>query len=1086
MMDKLASLRRLIFPTGDRVPPRRFSSENVASRENSDIDGNSPPSRSPGNGSSGGGLEMDGSFARQGIEDKAGVYLSTPPDHDHACTTKARQANVAPDTVRLGLACMAKKMKSPTMQAFIEKFESFGNFTVVQFAEDMLLNDPVDEWPNVDCAIMFFSSGFPLDKACEYYNRHRRDTYFLTEPESQKVLLDRRDFYRALSHNNIPLPPNHLFCNRDGYRGEPDSILEEGDDHIIIDGQRLDKPFVEKPVDSEDHEVFIYYSNSMGGGCRKMFRKVKNMSSCFDPSGTHVRRNGSFLYESFVPTAHGTDVKCYTVGPNFVHAEARKAPAVDGVVDRDEKGKERRVQVQLTPAELMVARKVIKVFRQMVCGFDLLRVSDEEFYVCDVNGWSFVKNNPEYVERAARIMRDIFLDEVGRRGLHRLFKRTASMRELVGVVGVYRHADRTPKQKLKLVVNSKRLFDVAFEGPVDGMEEVVFKGEHPKLAALEPVVLEELAACDASAESPGADCVAIARRREVLALMSEVLSRRHEGLKLQVKPKKLDAEGYCVEAQLVCKWGGWLTAAGERQAQNVGQHFVERVFGNECGTLYLKDVQVVTNNERRVIATAKHFVNHVTHRKSNSFSVDEKLLGDNSVGKEELDELCTHVSTILHIDDPAKVDEVRNLPGMNKVLESFVLDDDERTPFGAMKKLHTLVASLVDHVHNSWRNEPYPLYRNESVRLLRQRWANLMKSFVLRSPDQPGEGPVFDVSKLTDIFDYASYDVCYNQRAFSPVDLYPLFTLAQTLSAFVSESEWGIDSAKKSLAGALVGQPLLTRIYTDLVAMASGNMPRTRLYFTSASHVNALRHVLYNSTATTFHNIGTPLELHFLSHFVFKLYRYPSNNTPANERNQQAADIIAASLEGHSPEGTISGHALNLDLSPLGGDNSVNTENSTLSLNGEPSQVFQMEVHFSTGVDKNMFGIVQGHHMSYGAVSPMIRIHNNLTFKQLYDIVQQCQKAYVDRTAISVNPVSFPRSLRTPITPKHETVSGTTTPARLQLRQEKSVQDEEMCSPTTDVVVCFPQSLSPNTMHGVQDREEIHERCLPIAHHDAE
>ena len=85
---------------------------------------------------------------------------------------------------------------------------------------------------------------------------------------------------------------------------------------------------------------------------------------------------------------------------------------MDGKVLRTAEGKEMRFPVLLSPYEKDIARMIVNIFRQKICGFDLLRSDKGKVYVCDVNGWSFVKNSKRYADDAAGLLRSIILSSV--------------------------------------------------------------------------------------------------------------------------------------------------------------------------------------------------------------------------------------------------------------------------------------------------------------------------------------------------------------------------------------------------------------------------------------------------------------------------------------------------------------------------------------------------------------------------------------------------------------------------------------------------------------------------------------------------
>lgn len=156
----------------------------------------------------------------------------------------------------------------------------------------------VENWPRCDILISFFSTDFPLHKAIAYVKL--RQPVCINNSAMQELLWDRRAVLKILDYVGVP-SPQRVEVTRDGgpkfseeliktveeniglrlewSQGPPDFQVREDKDAIIVDGKVLEKPFVEKPVSGEDHNIYIYFR---GGGGRKLFRKVCSRRMCHE------------------------------------------------------------------------------------------------------------------------------------------------------------------------------------------------------------------------------------------------------------------------------------------------------------------------------------------------------------------------------------------------------------------------------------------------------------------------------------------------------------------------------------------------------------------------------------------------------------------------------------------------------------------------------------------------------------------------------------------------------------------------------------------------------------------------------------
>lgn len=673
---------------------------------------------------------------------------------------------------KIGVCAMDAKAMSKPCRRILSRLIENGEFETVIFGDKVILDEAIENWPTCDFLISFFSTGFPLDKAIAYANY--RKPYMINDLILQKALWDRRLVLSILNHANVPTP-QRLEISRDGgphldkelynklievgisekslheltNQNEPEWKMLDPDT-LWVNGEVMTKPYVEKPVDGEDHNVYIYYPESTGGGGRRLFRKIGNKSSEFDPELSTPRTEGSFIYEKFMDTDNFEDVKAYTVGPEFCHAETRKSPVVDGIVRRNTHGKEIRFVTELSDAEKTIARNISHTFRQTICGFDLLRVNGES-YVIDVNGFSFVKDNNTYYDACSTILRDLFIQAKKSRDLIKnkiprmsqinqsQFEEKEQKWVFKGVVCVIRHADRTPKQKFKYSFRSP-LFISLLKGH---KEEVIIRAVPDLQVVLETVKIAE--------EKQLEDLKKLKQLRG--ALEKKI---NFPGTKIQLKPS-LNAENPEIvdKVQFILKWGGEPTHSARYQASDVGEQLGQNIklLNREA----LKDVKVYTSSERRVIASAHIATCSMLGMETlpDDFLIIRKdLLDDSNAAKDLMDKVKKKLKPLLRqgAEAPPQFTWPPKMPQPFVVIKRVC----ELMNYHRVIMEYNFENSDVNEFQENWccGEDPY---------LFKERWDKLFQEFLTVEKTHP--------SKISELYDTMKYDALHNrhflQRVFS-------------------------------------------------------------------------------------------------------------------------------------------------------------------------------------------------------------------------------------------------------------------------------------------------------------------------------
>ena len=161
---------------------------------------------------------------------------------------------------------------------------------------------------------------------------------------------------------------------------------------------------------------------------------------------------------------------------------------------------------------------------------------------------------------------------------------------------------------------------------------------------------------------------------------------------------------------------------------------------------------------------------------------------------------------------------------------------------------------------------PHPA-NGETPLLHYGRWTKLKREFY------KAKKGVFDTTKIPDLYDNAMYDMLHNQQLELPA-LPELYATARALASYVVPQEYGLEPEDKVKIGSAIGSSMLNKLRRDLLTPMEQDRGtgahadveqervhrldhsvhtdvrtphrhvRTRLYFTSESHIHSLFNVL--------------------------------------------------------------------------------------------------------------------------------------------------------------------------------------------------------------------------------------------------
>uniref|UniRef100_A0A4W5P9R1 Inositol hexakisphosphate and diphosphoinositol-pentakisphosphate kinase n=1 Tax=Hucho hucho TaxID=62062 RepID=A0A4W5P9R1_9TELE len=367
---------------------------------------------------------------------------------------------------------------------------------------------------------------------------------------------------------------------------------------------------------------------------------------------------------------------------------------------------------------------------------------------------------------------------------------------------------------------------------------------------------------------------------------------------------------------LVLKWGGELTPAGRVQAEELGRAFRCMYPGGQgdyagfpgCGLLrlhstYRHDLKIYASDEGRVQMTAAAFAKGLLALEGELTPILVQMVKSANMNgmldsdSESLTDCQQRVKARLHEimqkdQDFTEADYGKLAPtGSPSLVNSMKIIGN---PVRTCDQVYALIQRLTSQIRKRLedpKSADLQLYHSETLELMLQRWSKLERDFRNKSGR-------YDISKIPDIYDCVKYDTQHNSTL-DLEDTLELFRLSRALADIVIPQEYGINKPEKMDIAQAYCLPLMKKIQLDLQrthedeavnklhplysrgVMSPGRHVRTRLYFTSESHVHSLLSIFRYVCLCAMDYLSAVSELNYMTQIVIMLYE---DNNKVQER----------------------------------------------------------------------------------------------------------------------------------------------------------------------------------------------------------